>query len=314
MIDGGCGCQRQADTVRVADAPIRERPGQLRGVEELRCLPPGRLQIGGEDRSQERDQVQYAGRGGLGWEEALRGVQAIGYRQDKRCSSWCSIMYATDIYDCRLREMDHYRRYPEMLPFVGNDYNDPSHGKLLLIAESHYLPEYSHAHNDAAGWYDGSSATLDKEERSWINTRAIVNSGKNQKWSSRAKIIFRRIEDELLNAGFPRRENMFVHVAFMNCFLRPAKTGLSISEMLTPEDVQKSAEAVNHVLAVLKPDRVCFISSVAWKYVGQLTNRPGMMRQHTPHPACQWWYRTSKRGTGSELFRVFARGCLAARS
>ena len=222
------------------------------------------------------------------------------------------MQFSIDRYDERLLEIDHWRRYPEMLPFVGTEYDAASHQKLLLIAESHYLPSSSHAHDSPAKWYQGSSADLKTKERGWINTRAIVNLGKNQKWPSKGQTIFCRIERELLRAGLPRRENVFAHVGFLNCFLRPAGTGQSLARTLTCLDVQKSVAAVRHVLEVLGPDRVCFLSTLAWNTVGHTVNRAGVVCEHTAHPACPWWYRASTRGnkTAREVFLAFVQGAL----
>lgn len=122
----------------------------------------------------------------------------------------------TKRYDERLRQLDHYRSYPEMLPFVGAEYDTASRTRILLIAESHYLPEYSHVHDDALAWYEGSSVALTEEEKGWINTRGVVGLGKAG-WT-RGQTVFRQIERELSEAGLPGRDNMFVHVSFMNCF------------------------------------------------------------------------------------------------
>jgi hypothetical protein len=39
----------------------------------------------------------------------------------------------------KLRNIPHYNRYPHMIPFVGDNWG--LYRKLLIIAESHYLPE-----------------------------------------------------------------------------------------------------------------------------------------------------------------------------
>ena len=72
-----------SQTHRAAAAqPIRassrsDRRG-LRRVKELRRLPPGGLQVGGQDFGEEPRAVQYAGRGDPGREETVPRVQPVG--------------------------------------------------------------------------------------------------------------------------------------------------------------------------------------------------------------------------------------------
>lgn len=49
---------------------------------------------------------------------------------------------------------EHFKRFPCLTPWVGSSYQSPNHKKLLIIAESHYLPKGSTIHHDAARWYN----------------------------------------------------------------------------------------------------------------------------------------------------------------
>ncbi len=96
--------------------------------------------------------------------------------------------------DAGLAGIDHFARYPAMLPYVGAAYRGTDHRPTLLLAESHYFPPKSTAHLDAAGWYAGSQAGLTAEEASWVDCRGIVSCS----WRSRGHKIFREVNRCLL--------------------------------------------------------------------------------------------------------------------
>lgn len=73
-------------------------------------------------------------------------------------------------YDSSLLSLHFYSSHPYMLPFVGRDYDSPKHKKLLLVGESHYVPEGSIVHHNANAWYNGTPV-LNQEEQDWCNTR-----------------------------------------------------------------------------------------------------------------------------------------------
>ena len=59
----------------------------------------------------------------------------------------------TDYFDKDLLELDIYNRYPQLLPLIGEQFT-AFHKRVLFVGESHYLPNTSSIHNDAASWYD----------------------------------------------------------------------------------------------------------------------------------------------------------------
>lgn len=206
-----------------------------------------------------------------------------------------TIHYSQD-YDKAFDQLPHYKAYPRMRPFVGSQYGRFG-DKVLMVAESHYLPAGSTVHMDAERWYAGSEADLASErEPRWIHTRGILNKSAGR-WRSKGHTIYRRLEQALVEAGFPESDNTFKYVAFMNGFQRPAVEGLSLKPHKA--DLRVSRDTLNGVVAVLQPDQVIFVSSKARRFLGgQLT----VASHGVPHPACAWWYRASKCGTGKERF------------
>jgi hypothetical protein len=46
-------------------------------------------------------------------------------------------------FDEQLSQIGHYKSFPAMKPYVGCNYGISSKKKIMLIAESHYLPPAS---------------------------------------------------------------------------------------------------------------------------------------------------------------------------
>lgn len=199
-------------------------------------------------------------------------------------------------FDSALNQLPHYDAYPRMSPFVGRLYGQ--HGpKILLVAESHYLPKESSCHLDARRWYAGSEKDLSsKDKPGWIHTQKIIDK-ENGKWTARGHEIYRRLNRALSEAGYSGGGNMFRYVAYMNGFQRPAVTGKSLD--VQREDLEVARQTLNGVIDIIKPECVIFVSTKAKKYLGKHLS---IESKGVPHPACGWWYRTSKYGTGKERF------------
>ncbi|MHC5225078.1 hypothetical protein ACYSN2_02925 [Ignatzschineria sp. LJL83] len=190
-----------------------------------------------------------------------------------------------------------------MKPFIGSKYG-VEFPKTLLLAESHYLPKInSGIHLCPTTWYElnqshlSANKNIDNEtELSWINTRNILN--KPRLSSSKGHAIYRNIH-QAINEFFPntRSDNNFTHFAFMNTFLRPAElSGKSIK--IQEIDKQKSRETIQQVIDIIDPEKVIFISSKSFNAIAKNINAKAIYK--TPHPACIWWNRKSKKGTGKQ--------------
>lgn len=192
--------------------------------------------------------------------------------------------YYTEDFDDQLDKIEIYQRYPLLKPFVGSDYgrNGP---RILLIAESHYLPPESTVHRDPASWYIGREDILTLEEQKWMRTRRILNKPLKG-WTAKGHAIYRNIESALLKAGLPANDSVFRQVAFMNAFQRPAKTGDTIKQK--KQDVEVAVETINQVIKALQPDHTVFVSTKAKRTVGKHLSQSSAGFHH---PACPWWNR-----------------------
>ncbi len=201
-------------------------------------------------------------------------------------------------FDSKFDDIEHYKFYPEMKPWVGDRYAEVGL-KVLIIGESHYLKSGSNYHHDAKAWYDGVKVS-DKKDWGWIKTRDIISNGIAAKWKGGSKLIYKNIEKGLYEAGFCGREQStaFSDIAFLNYFQRPAqKTGESIK--VTKLDSDVSHYVVSQVVATISPDIVIFASSLAWKHAKQSglvqkINGKGIKCTRVPHPGMPWWNRVSK--------------------
>lgn len=194
------------------------------------------------------------------------------------------MLYYTEEFDPKLNAIDIYKQYPLLKPFVGSDYGK-GHPKILLIAESHYLPPESTVHSDPASWYSGTEDNLNPKEQQWMRTRKILNKSLRG-WKAPGHAIYRHLESALIEAGLPANDSVFRQIAFMNAFQRPARTGASIKN--TKLDVEVATYTVEQVIEALQPDHIVFISTKAKRTVGR---RLKQKSEGVHHPASPWWNR-----------------------
>lgn len=179
-----------------------------------------------------------------------------------------------------------------MKPFIGRRFHSGRQPAILLVGESHYLPRMSTRHLDAATWYAGSAEQLSEIERGWISTAPIVRAACAERFKNKAFSIWRK-SFRVINEHGPRHDD-FVEVAedlsFYNFFLRPARTGVSIET--TRVDVDVANDAFAHWCHELQPTAIVFLSALARRALRATSVTPPTAV--VPHPASQWWYRSSK--------------------
>lgn len=195
--------------------------------------------------------------------------------------------------------MDFFTRYPMMTPHVGPRFRTPGAPSLLLVGESHYLPEDSTQHLSPATWYGGTHETLTAEERLWIDTPTVLANACAENFANKGHWIWKNAF-EVINDHGPKHaaaREVANDIAFLNFFLRPARTSKSLAWHLTDEDVAKANEAFAIHVAHLAPSAIVLVSRLA-KRCFQPVTRPTMPITATPHPSSHWWNRSSKRYGG----------------
>ena len=215
----------------------------------------------------------------------------------------------TTSYDEQLtKEVLHYNRFPQMLPFIGSQWG--KHKKLLLIGESHYidgkmlskeLPDCDYQKE----WYELDEKKFSRDLCWNIHTRGVVKKADlpNEQGYSKALSIFYNVKKEIKGTipVFSNEPTVFQYFSFMNYFQRPAFIkGDSIKN--NQKDNQIAYHTLKGVLNVVTPDAIVFTSSKAYnafwwsrKQDGEISIFNNIKVTHVPHPGCAWWGRESKR-------------------
>jgi hypothetical protein len=205
-------------------------------------------------------------------------------------------------YDDLLSSIPFYQSHGCMTPFVGENYESSKHKKLLLIGESHYMPEGSIVHHDADLWYNGP-LTLSEEEQRWCDT--CGSRGCN------TSVFTNRVNSslhELINSD----NNAWQEVASINYFLRPCDYKQNVNGLWRSyggKNVDCEQAICNFIktLEVLKPDLFVFLSCKVCKlaerdypkfFGGKLwgwTSLHNINYTYTNHPSSHWWYKPMKK-------------------
>ena len=183
-----------------------------------------------------------------------------------------------------------------MRPFIGSNYEEAKqHGcALLVIGESHYLPEESTVHRNASSWYNGNHSLLNEKERGWINTPGVVDAAVSGE-KSKAYIIFKASAQSINEFGprFPNYWNVFKYIVFYNYFLRPADTGESIKDIIVQQDESVAQDYFDYMVKTYAPNGIIFLSRYAFEHCSTSTIKIPIAV--TPHPGCYWWNKKSEK-------------------
>jgi len=202
------------------------------------------------------------------------------------------------MYDQMLDKVNHYIKYPQLKPYIGENYSN-TRLKLLVVGESHYLSKKTNYHHDPVEWYKGIDISDDMDDAG-IKTRNIIIKWMNNECKRKSRVIYRNIEKALFDSDFfkGKPDNAFSEIAFMNFFQRPAEiNGKSI--IVSDIDLTESNKIFSEVVNIIQPDSVIFTSSLAYKAakkggtLNQLKAR-NITFTRTPHPGTSWWNRISK--------------------
>lgn len=198
-------------------------------------------------------------------------------------------------FDNKLSQINHYKRYPQMLPLVGSEYQSNLR-KIIVIGESHYLPSNSVVHKDAKSWYEtGTSDSISAKEKEWTHTRGTAGYAKNQKYNSKGHTIYRNLE-RAIRVGLNCEEgidNYFRYIAYYNYFQRPALQGDSLQ--ITQVDEEIGYIVIKELHQILRFDIAIFVSKLAYssfkESAKQDGSKLGFVVEKTVHPSCSWWNR-----------------------
>jgi len=209
-------------------------------------------------------------------------------------------------FDTMLQEIDHFRHYPAMLPFVGAAYLGPDHLPTLLIGESNYMPPASTVHLKADQWYAGTQSDLTSEEVMWLDCRGLLSC----KWDSPGHNIYREINRCVGETGVVVPDRGVSAIAFMNAFQRPAAVSQgSMKGCITDLDRSKSLEVITATLRALRPELVVFTSRFAGDVFRQSLQAafPELCVECVSHPADPFHWNDKKYSQGRSKFMSILR-------
>lgn len=203
--------------------------------------------------------------------------------------------YTTQYDEQLINQFEHLKRHPQLLPFIGSEWNESPH-KLLIVAESHYLHEkYNNmiGHNE---WNDLSflKSFNDKKIFDWTNTRANVD-GFIEGWEHP---IHQRLAKSINNVYHHGSAlGAYRKVAFYNYFQRPAEEkGESIIKgTMFNEDYDLAFDLYQSLINVIKPKWIMFLSKPAFDaYKKKKGGKKELNVSRVSHPTTSYWNRKTK--------------------
>jgi hypothetical protein len=221
----------------------------------------------------------------------------------------------------------HFTNYPELLPFVGKNWDTSK--KILLIGESHYL-KYDELQNNTGidylnNWYSSNSKSLGESFKKNIRTRNNVSLVEQGYEKERALNIYRNLRNTLLGlglAGVDSDNGVFDKFCYYNYFQKPAndlginKLGRSIKAL--PEDNIFACKTLFKIVEILKPRTIIFVSKKSFQAFNQIYSLnktfilDGIKIDFVPHAGRQWWNKESKsygNRTGKTKFEDLVKEC-----
>lgn len=201
--------------------------------------------------------------------------------------------------DKLLQRLDNLQKHNSFLPHIGEKYNSMT-PKILIVAESHYLPEEFNNIISVDDWYNNPKKvyeSLNNKAKSWINTKEVIKHYQKEKIKTGGLSIFNNLEKSFRTIY--KGINLFEVCAYINYFQRPAELkGETIK--VRPMDSEVALKNLLVLIDVIKPDKVIFVSSKA--YDDFKSNTTISVRNNlpfigsVPHPsASSWWNRPSKK-------------------
>ena len=180
---------------------------------------------------------------------------------------------------------DHLQRFPCMQPWIGSRYRDPRHKRLLVVGESHYLPNESTIHQDPDHWYRSSQHDLSDKEIAWASTVGNITG----QWY-RAHTIYRAIQDEtariLRESGVTPDAFPLNHVAYCNYFLRPAPVaGGSMEGNVAGRDAEVAEQVLRWFVRCHRPELLIFTSRFAGRCAESAVRDTASRTSARPIPA-----------------------------
>ena len=186
-----------------------------------------------------------------------------------------------------LERIDVYKLHPELLPFVGSEYEKY---RVLHIGESHYIGQDKKKDNEKYDikyfdkWWSESCEELTNEFGGWFNTRQVIENYLTSK-NSKAYTIFTNViksfskivlKEDIKNITYEKKQ-IYNYFAFMNFFQMPSiyegekywnslwrsakRNGdKQLAYDMWEKAVKESIRTVDKVIEILEPKAIIFTS------------------------------------------------------
>ena len=152
---------------------------------------------------------------------------------------------------------EHLRRYPCMQPWIGSEYRE---SRILVVGESHYMPEGSTINLHPESWYNSTQENLADCELAYIHTVKCVE----YRLSGEGRATLRNNAYVRINRVVP-----FNQIAFFNYFFRPASYKQGIGSVgIEQSDLKVSQEIMRWFVKQHQPRLVIVASKLAGGYTG----------------------------------------------
>ena len=206
-------------------------------------------------------------------------------------------------FDCELLKNDFLKRHHECLPFIGEEYDNC---RLLLIGESHYVPEDDVWCVDREDFYDCVFDDLtNRDYKGWIDTRKVFEYRVYERqdfknFFSNPATEIAKITNHTDKLTKDQRIDAMHKYAFMNYFKRPSYQAGKTIKGLTETDYEYAYDVSSYIIDVLKPKLIIFLSKKAYDafcdsdHDNRVRSRYDIKR--VSHPSRSWWNKKRKDG------------------
>jgi hypothetical protein len=213
-----------------------------------------------------------------------------------------------------LSKLPHLQIHKNYLPYIGKNF-EQSNQRILIVAESHYLPKKYDNKITVEEWYNKPELVYKNikiEDRGWFSTRDVIKTYQTQKEKKKiekALTIFSNLENAFHEIE-PQQELM-TQSAYINYFQRPAeKTGDSIN--ISSLDRIVAIENILVLINVLSLHKIIFVSTKAYNNFHLESKKIENLKLPfigvVPHPsASSWWNRKSTKYGTKEILTATGR-------
>lgn len=216
-----------------------------------------------------------------------------------------------------LKELPHLKNYPEMLPFIGSNY-EAMRDKIFILGESHYFDReiIDVFKNTKEGslyltdWYNQTSQGWEKERKEYIDTRWNLIQIEVNKKRTKPLTSYYNLKKELgENVHLVNKEMVFSNFVYFNYFQRPAF--ISGESVINNEKDNEIAYSTFICLTkLLRPNKIIFASIQSYNAFQYMNKNPfdflkGVKIDFVPHASCKWWNKRANKYnnmTGKEKF------------